>query len=71
MNSQNSRSRLGLLGTLMIAAFLLCYSTLEKSKSTARSPLELAATLTADGSWPAPPPPPPPVKQSQSFVALA
>ena len=70
MNSQNSRSSLSVFATLLITAFLLSYSTVEKSKSTASSPLGSPATLQADGNGPLPPPPPP-VKQSQSFVALA
>jgi hypothetical protein len=71
MNLRNSRTRLRVLATLMIPAFLLCYSAAEKSKSTTSGLLGSPVTLQADGGAPLPPPPPPPVKQSQSFTALA
>jgi hypothetical protein len=70
MNLQNSRSRLSVVATLLITAFLLGYSAVEKSKSAASGPLWSPLILQADGGVPLPPPPPP-VKQSQSFVALA
>jgi hypothetical protein len=70
MNLQNSRSRLSVFATLLITAFLLGYSAVERSKNTASSPLGSPVTLQADGNGPLPPPPPP-VKQSQSFVTIA
>jgi hypothetical protein len=70
MNLQSSRSRPSVFATLLITAFLLGYSVVEKSKSTASSPLGSPLILQADGGVPLPPPPPP-VKQSQSLVTLA
>ena len=70
MKLRNSRSRLTVFGTLLIAAFLLGYFAPEKSKSTTSSPFDSPLTLQADGGAP-PPPPPLPLKPSQNVVALS
>ena len=72
MKLRNSRNGRGVLGTLLITAFLLCNSaglgTVKRTGGAASVPAASPVTLQADGG--APPPPPPPLKPSQNVVTL-